>query len=166
MPAFATASPLTPASLDAIIADLQLRTVEAIDLYNAARVAHWNVRGMSFGPLHDLFGKVANGLSDHADTLAERAVALGGIVDADSRAIAEGSTLTEYPKDLSNGEDHCRALFAMMREYVANLYASAKDIDDAGDPMTFDVITGVVLDVEKLAWMIGAHVDDKTPERG
>jgi len=56
---------------------LNARLADAIDLKTQAKQAHWNVKGMQFMFLHELFDSVATHLDDQADMLAERITALG-----------------------------------------------------------------------------------------
>ena len=56
-----------------------------IDLYNATRQAHWNVKGPHFGELHKLFEEFYNALQSTTDDLAERIVQLGGTAMAPPR---------------------------------------------------------------------------------
>jgi starvation-inducible DNA-binding protein len=67
-------------SLLAIVPALQSSVDALLALYAAAKLAHWNVRGPQRVPLHDLFGRVADAASEHADVLAERIFQLGDLV--------------------------------------------------------------------------------------
>jgi starvation-inducible DNA-binding protein len=51
---------------------------DGTDLYTQAKHAHWNVKGMNFIALHKLFDEVAENVLPFLDSLAERAVQLGG----------------------------------------------------------------------------------------
>src|ERR1700738_4451867 len=63
----------------ALIALLNARLADSVDLYSQIKWAHWNVKGSDFIQLHELFDSVAGHVEDHVDTIAERAVALGGV---------------------------------------------------------------------------------------
>ena len=82
----------------ATASSLIARTADALDLYNAAKVAHWSVRGPHFGDLHDLFGELADLFADHADMLAERAATLGAPVQVTSQAVVATSRMEPYPR--------------------------------------------------------------------
>jgi starvation-inducible DNA-binding protein len=58
---------------------LNARLADAIDLQTQMKQAHWNVKGPSFIALHELFDKVNEDVEEYVDTLAERAVTLGGV---------------------------------------------------------------------------------------
>ena len=55
---------------------LNTRLADAVDLFDQAKHAHWNVKGPQFIALHQLFDTIADHLKGFADLLAERAVQL------------------------------------------------------------------------------------------
>src|ERR687884_1098354 len=81
------------------IETLQGCLVDTIDLYNATRQAHWNVKGPHFGQLHRLFEEFYNALQASTDELAERIVQLGGTANGTSQVVASGTRLPPYPTD-------------------------------------------------------------------
>ena len=84
--------------------------VELIDLGMQAKQAHWNVKGPSFIALHELFDKVAEAVEEAVDTVAERAVALGGVATGTVQLVNERSELTPYPLKIKGGQQHVKAL--------------------------------------------------------
>ena len=62
------------------IALLNQQLADTFDLYSQTKQGHWNVKGMQFFQLHELFDKLAGELDDFVDLLAERVTALGGTV--------------------------------------------------------------------------------------
>jgi starvation-inducible DNA-binding protein len=86
---------------------LQARLADVVDLVSQAKQAHWNVKGPSFIALHDLFEKVAENGREHADLIAERITALGGVAEGTAAVAAERSTLPRYPlgRDRRDGGD-------------------------------------------------------------
>src|SRR5262249_40756279 len=79
----------------AIIALLNGRLADGVDLRSQVKWAHWNVKGMLFIQLHELFDSVASHLEEHTDTIAERIVALGGVANGTIREAAARSGLKE-----------------------------------------------------------------------
>jgi starvation-inducible DNA-binding protein len=57
---------------------LNRRLADAIDLQLQSRQAYWNVKGPHFMALRELFDKVAEGVEEYANLIAERIVQLGG----------------------------------------------------------------------------------------
>src|ERR1700716_3623792 len=83
---------------------------DAIDLQTQTKQAHWNVKGPQFIALHKLFDEINEDVEDYVDTIAERAVQLGGTVEGTARAVAAGSTLSEYPLTIISGLELVAAL--------------------------------------------------------
>src|SRR5499433_4212757 len=80
-----------------LVALLNARLADAIDLQTQCKQAHWNVKGPSFIALHELFDKVNEDVEDYVDLIAERAVQLGGVAEGTARMAAKRSSLAEYP---------------------------------------------------------------------
>ena len=56
---------------------LNRRLADAIDLQLQSRQAYWNVKGPNFMSLRELFDKVAEGVEEYANLIAEHIVQLG-----------------------------------------------------------------------------------------
>src|SRR5690349_19066272 len=67
---------------------LNQQLADTADLYSQAKQAHWNVKGSQFYQLHELFDHLAAELAGHADLLAERVTALGGLARGTVRMAA------------------------------------------------------------------------------
>jgi len=136
---------------------LNARLADTIDLYLQTKHAHWNVKGPNFIALHELFDKLAEGLEDNIDDMAERAVALGAVAEGTVGSIARRTRVKAYPADVRDGAAHVDAL--------ADAYASVgksirKAIDEAsklGDADTSDLFTGISRDLDKNLWFLEAH---------
>lgn len=137
---------------------LVLRVMDALDLFHAAKTAHWCVRGMSFLPLHAFFDTMAAFAEKQADILAERATALGGHVDATTQAIAANTSLPPYPRGLAVGAEHVAALAEQLRAYVVLLRDTAGVADAVGDLVTVNLLTDAMGEAEKIGWMLLAHL--------
>ncbi len=137
---------------------LNARLADSIDLKSQAKQAHWNVKGMSFIALHELFDQVATEVEVHVDTIAERVTILGGTAEGTVRVAAEKSTLSQYPMEITEGRDHVDALSSALAQFGKNVRANIDDADDAGDKDTADLFTGVSRDIDKLLWFVEAHI--------
>ena len=93
-----------------IVALLQERLADSIDLMMQAKQAHWSVKGPNFIALHELFDKVYTDTGVYVDLIAERIVQLGGKVQGTIRVAAKKSSLPEYPLDISSGRKHVAEL--------------------------------------------------------
>lgn len=153
-----TASPLDKADRAKIVASLNVRLADSADLYNGAKQAHWNVRAPNFRELHALFSDVADMLSGHADKIAERAVQLGGMAEGTTAQIGKATDLDDYPSGLVAGADHIEALTSRLTAYNAGLQETMALADKLDDVNTVTLLSDMSLAVEKMAWMISAHV--------
>src|SRR2546428_12953602 len=106
-----------------VVALLQERLADCIDLEAQSKHAHWNVKGPSFIALHELFDKVAENVEEHIDTLAERVTALGGTARGTLAAVARATSLRPYPDDIKEGIAHVAAPSAALADYGAKLRA-------------------------------------------
>ncbi len=137
---------------------LNARLADAIDLKSQAKQAHWNVKGMSFIALHELFDQVATEVDTHSDTIAERVTILGGTAEGTVRVAAEKSSLSQYPMEITDGRDHVDALSSALAEFGKRVRANIDDADEAGDKDTADLFTGVSREIDKLLWFVEAHI--------
>ena len=55
-----------------IITLLNQQLADTFDLYSQTKQAHWNVKGMQFFQLHELFDKLAGETLVYVDDIAER----------------------------------------------------------------------------------------------
>jgi starvation-inducible DNA-binding protein len=129
-----------------------------IDLYNAAKFAHWNVRGPAFGPLHALFGDVASVAAEQVDILAERVSQVGVLALGTTQQVAAESRLDDMPTDETDGYALCRILFDRVRQCVALLSQARNDSDDLGALDTSQLLSDAILAFDKLGWMLVAHI--------
>src|SRR5712692_7845588 len=93
-----------------VIAILNARLADSIDLMHQAKQAHWNVRGPTFIALHKLFDEIVDAAEEYMDLIAERAVQLGGIAEGTIQIAVKQSALAEYPLGISAERDHVEAL--------------------------------------------------------
>ena len=140
---------------------LQARLADAVDLVTQAKQAHWNVRGPSFIALHDLFEKVAEDGREHADLMAERITALGGVAEGTAAVAAERSTLPRYPLDIADGSAHVEALSTALATYGKAARAAIDATAEMGDQVTADLFTEVSRGVDKNLWLVEAHAQAK-----
>lgn len=140
------------------IATLQACLSDTVDLYNATRQAHWNVKGPHFAQLHTLFEGFYDQLADAGDELAERIVMLGGTAHGTTQSIASGTRLPPYPTDLHAGMDHVAALADRYAMVGKELRAGIATTTDAGDADTADLLTGLSRAADKMLWMLEAHL--------
>jgi len=141
-----------------IIALLNNRLADASDLKSQAKQAHWNVKGMSFIALHELFDDVATAVEGHIDLIAERITTLGGTAMGTVRLAAENSTLTEYPHEITDGAAHVDALSTALADFGKAVRKGIDEAADLGDQDTADIFTEVSREIDKQLWFVEAHI--------
>ena len=137
---------------------LNSRLADATDLKSQAKQAHWNVKGMSFIGLHELFDQVATNVENYTDMIAERVTALGGTAMGTIRAAAEKSTLQEYPHEITDGADHVDALSTALADFGKKVRENIDEADELGDMDTADLFTEISRGTDKDLWFVEAHI--------
>lgn len=140
-----------------IVGILNARLADAIDLKSQAKQAHWNVKGMNFIALHELFDQVSTEVETHIDDIAERITTLGGTAMGTIRVAAQNSTLSEYPLEITDGAAHVDALSTALADFGKKVRADIDATDGLGDADTADLFTGISRSIDKLLWFVEAH---------
>lgn len=149
-----------PEEARAKIADvLNARLADGLDLHSQIKVAHWNIKGPQFAALHPLFETFAVSLANHNDSIAERAVTLGGRAYGTARHVAKTSNLPEYPQETSRDLEHVRFLAERIEKYLDVVRDSRSAVEKLGDTDTVDLFTGIVTEFEKHAWFLRASLE-------
>jgi starvation-inducible DNA-binding protein len=140
------------------IALLQARLSDALDLEAQMKQAHWNVKGRDFIQLHELFDKVHTEVEDFVDLIAERITTLGGVADGRVQTTAKNTQLYEYALETHNGEDHLKAVAAVLAEFGKAVRADIDKADELGDKDTADIFTEISRETDKQLWFVESHL--------
>ena len=144
---------LSPSEREAIGTQLQHALVALIDLAAIGKHAHWNVVGPHFRPLHLQLDELVASWRDAADLVAERAVALGQWPDGRTVTVADHSPLTPLAAGPQPDGALVVSITAILMTAVAVL-RQCTDSSDERDPVTGDLLRGIVATLEKQLWMI------------
>jgi starvation-inducible DNA-binding protein len=155
---FPTSIDLAQNVREQVIALLNSRLAEAIDLKTQTKYAHWNVKGMQFHQLHELFDLIAEHLEEHSDLLAERVTALGGLANGTARQVARESSIPEYELQAISGEEHVRALVRRLAKFGSAVRSDIDTTARLGDPSTSDLLTEISRAADKDLWLLEAHL--------
>lgn len=128
------------------------------DLFSQTKQAHWNVKGLEFYQVHELFDEMAAEVLAHTDEVAERATALGGVATGTVRMAAANSTLPEMDIELTSGEEFLVALSDRYGKVANSIRAAIDTTDQAGDADTADLFTEVSRNLDKRLWFLEAHI--------
>lgn len=141
-----------------IVGILNARLADAIDLHSQAKQAHWNVKGMNFIALHELFDQAATEMDGHVDMIAERITTLGGTALGTVRVAASNSTLNQYPLEITDGAAHVESLSTAISDFGKKVRANINDVAEIEDADTEDLLTEVSREIDKMLWFVEAHI--------
>ncbi|PSN17450.1 DNA starvation/stationary phase protection protein Dps [filamentous cyanobacterium CCP5] len=145
-----------------VAARLNQTLAATLDLKTQTKQAHWNVKGMDFYQLHELFDEMASELEEYVDMVAERVTALGGTALGTSRLAAANSILPEYDLDAVDGVEHVTALAERFAAYAKHVREAIDQTDDWGDADTADLYTEISRTIDKRLWFLEAHLVKKS----
>ena len=137
---------------------LNARLADCVDLQTQTKQAHWNVKGPNFIALHELFDKINEDVEEYVDTIAERAVQLGGVAEGTARMVAKRSALAEYPANAEDGPSHVDALSSALASVGKAVRKAINQANEMGDLDTADLFTEVSRGIDKSLWFVEAHL--------
>ncbi len=154
---YETKNDLPQATRVEVIALLNQRLADCIDLQTQCKQAHWNVKGPNFIALHKLFDEINEAVEEYVDLIAERIVQLGGIAEGTVRAVAARSALIDYPLALSTGAEHVAALSDSLSQFGRTARMGIEEMNDLEDADSADILTEVSRGVDQWLWFVEAH---------
>lgn len=137
--------------LNQALADLSAVTMQL-------KHAHWNVKGIEFYQLHELFEDLYESFEPHIDTVAERASALGGRPMGTPAAVAQQTTIPQLSHADVDGQSVLRELADRLSVLDATLYQQIETANQQGDLDTADLLNEVSRDVTRAQWSIESHL--------
>ncbi|WP_031089366.1 Dps family protein [Streptomyces sp. NRRL WC-3549] len=137
-------------------AALQDTLVDLLGLSLIGKQAHWNIVGPRFRSIHLQLDELVMSAREFADSVAERAAALGVSPDGRPETIASAFTLPG-PKD---GWVHDVDVVEVMVETLgaaATRLRERIDVTEGTDPVTQDLLISITAELEKQRWMFAAE---------
>lgn len=122
---------------------------------------HWMAVGPLSHSLHLQLDEFVGVWRCLADTVAERAVTLGHVVDGQAAAVAAGSELT--PVAPTAIEDHVlvHEMTHRVAEVAERVRARLQPVGEL-DPVSQDVLIDVVRELEKHQWLLRVQLGGRT----
>jgi starvation-inducible DNA-binding protein len=140
--------------------ELQTVLIELVNLALIGKQLHWAVSGRLFSSLHLQFDELVDSWRELADTVAERAVALGFVPDGQAQAVAAASQLGPVPQGPI--EDHVvvREITRCLADVSERVRSRLEAIGEA-DLASQDVMIEVVRELEKQQWMLRVQLGER-----
>ncbi|MEM6481142.1 MAG: DNA starvation/stationary phase protection protein [Pseudomonadota bacterium] len=152
-----TAAALSTDAQTEIATALNQCVAETVVTTMLAQNFHWNVTGMAFGPLHELFQKIYEDHFAAQDELAERVKTLGAHANGKLGDMVAASKVTEHDGHASDKE-MVAALADAQNTIAATLAGTADIAEKHGDMLTQDLCIERGQVHEKFAWLLSAHL--------
>ncbi|MBR2655925.1 Dps family protein [Yoonia sp.] len=118
---------------------------------------HWNVKGMSFGPLHAMFQTIYEDHFVGQDDLAERIRALDAHAEGTLAGMIKRSKVAEHEGD-ADAETMIKSLQKAQETLAGTLAAAGELAAEHGDNITEDLCIARGQTHEKFAWMLRSHL--------
>jgi starvation-inducible DNA-binding protein len=155
---FKTRNDLPPEVRERVVTLLNQQLADTFDLQSQTKQAHWNVKGMQFFQLHELFDKLAEEIEEYVDLIAERATTLGGTALGTARMSASATRLPEFPLDLNDSRQFVEALAERFAALAKSSRAAIDAANEFKDADTADLFTEVSRGLDMNLWFLEAHL--------
>ena len=154
---YETENDLPKRTREAVVKLINARLADIVDLKTQLKQAHWNVKGPHFIGLHKLFDEIAEEVEEYTDSIAERAVQLGGIAEGTARVAADRSRLDEYPSTIADGALHVERVAKALSDFGREVRLTINEAQTLEDADTADMFTEVSRGIDKWLWFVEAH---------
>jgi starvation-inducible DNA-binding protein len=149
-------SPLSEEARKVTGSVLQDSLVDLIDLHLSAKQAHWNLTGRNFRSIHLQLDEIVDLAREHADNVAERAVAIGVNPDGRARTVAERTKLHQLESGWLPDDKVIAAVTDTLAEMSGRFRERIETTDDT-DLVSQDMLIAVAQDLDKQHWMLAVQ---------
>jgi starvation-inducible DNA-binding protein len=150
-------------SADKVIAILDDRLVALLDLQLTLKHVHWNVVGPNFIGVHEMLDPQVDAVREMTDTIAERIATMGGVPVGTPKAIVDRRRWDEYSIGKGLVTEHLGALNKVYNGINAD-HRKAIDKLSELDPVSEDMLTGQLAELEQFQWFVRAHLESSSGE--
>lgn len=130
----------------------------AIDLKTQLKQAHWNVTGIEFLQVHELFDTIAVSVEEYIDLIAERTTTLGLIALGTARIAAARSSLPEFPVHIHGIKAYLEVVAERVGAFANEVRTNIERSAEIGDDTTADLYTELSRGLDKHLWFVEAHL--------
>lgn len=153
-----TAAALSPDAKTQIVEALTQSVAETVVTTMLAQNFHWNVTGMAFGPLHEMFQNIYEDHFTAQDDLAERVKALNAHAEGTLAAMLKRSKVSEF-EGKATAKEMIEMMLAAQETLAATLAGAGELAAEHGDTLTEDLCIARGQTHEKFAWFLRAHLE-------
>lgn len=140
-----------------VVDGLNLMVADTYALMGLTHLAHWNVEGADFFPLHKAFQEQYENLFEAVDEIAERVRALDAFAVGGLSTLASMAQLNEFKSPMPQ-KDYVAAL-VVAHEKVADDAVRTRDAaGESGDLQTQDLMVKRLQWHEKTLWMLKSYL--------
>ncbi|MDG5766828.1 DNA starvation/stationary phase protection protein [Balneolales bacterium ANBcel1] len=126
-------------------------------LYLKTHNYHWNVTGMNFQPLHEMFEEQYTELATAIDDIAEQIRTLGHFAPGSFKEYSKLTSITE-----EEGVPDERTMVKRLQEANETVIRTARKAlpacEDGEDEASLDIVTERLRNHSKVAWMLRSHL--------
>jgi len=141
-----------------VVSVLQGRLVSLIDLELTLKHVHWNVVGPNFIAVHEMLDPQVAGIRAMVDTIAERIATLGGVPAGTPGAVTERREWEDYILGKALVIEHLGALDVVYSGVNESHRKALSEISEL-DPVSEDMLTAQLADLELYQWFVRAHLE-------
>ena len=152
-----TSTSLSSDAKTAIAEALNQTVAETAVTTMLAQNFHWNVTGMAFGPLHDMFQKMYEDHFVAQDDLAERIKAIDAHAEGTLAGMLKRSKIAEHDGHASDKE-MIKIMLDAQETLASTLAGCGALAADHGDTLTEDLCIARGQVHEKFTWFLRSHL--------
>jgi starvation-inducible DNA-binding protein len=140
-----------------IVDGLNLVLADSYALMALTHLAHWNVEGADFFPLHKIFQEQYENLFEAVDEIAERVRALDAYAIGGLGFLAKAAEMEEFKSPLPQ-KDYVAALIIAHEKVIDDAVRTRNEAGTAGDLQTQDLMIKRLQWHEKTLWMFKSYL--------
>ncbi len=153
-----TTTPITSSPTDTRIVDaLNLVVADSYALMALTHLAHWNVEGKDFFPLHKAFQEQYEDLFEAVDEIAERVRALDAYAIGGLSVLAATAQMEEFKSPMPQ-KDYVAALIVAHEKLVDDAVRCRDAAGETSDLQTQDLMIKRLAWHEKTLWMLKSYL--------
>ena len=156
----ATQAELSTEQRDSTVRILALALADEYLLYTKTRNYHWNVTGRRFNDLHKFFESKYEILDEKIDEIAEFIRYFGYPAPASLAEFLKHARLKEDSGEVGTSEAMVNSLLVDHEKLIGYMRADVAALETAEGPVeVLDLLTGLLADHGKMAWMLRATAE-------